>query len=147
MSTVIGTVAAGADAGARAIIRILVVDDDLDGADILSALLEAWGFEVSTCYDGLSAERLALEHRPQLVLLDVNMPRRDGYDTARALRAMPQLAGTRIVAMSGIGPEASYRARPKEARETPFDAFMIKPLIVPALREMLGVSEPRPRIG
>src|SRR5207248_9593107 len=69
--------------------RILVVDDNRDGADSLAHLLEILGHQVRRAYDGPQAVQAALEWRPELVLLDIGLPRPSGYVVARRRRAQP----------------------------------------------------------
>ena len=68
--------------------RILIVDDNRDGAQGLAMMLDLAGHEVRTATDGLEALDIAEEFRPQVVLLDISMPGIDGYETARRLRAL-----------------------------------------------------------
>jgi CheY-like chemotaxis protein len=120
--------------GASAGLRILVTDDNIDAADSLAALLEAGGHAVRTAYDGEQALRLAPEFAPELAFLDIGMPGMDGYQTARALRALPQLAGLRLVALTGWGARED-RAR---SREAGFDAHLLKPAAPEQLAAILA---------
>src|SRR5690606_15254940 len=69
--------------------RVLVVDDHRDSADSLAMLLKAMGHEVDRAYDGEQGIALACKLRPQLVLLDLGMPRVDGYAVCRRIRSAP----------------------------------------------------------
>jgi adenylate cyclase len=71
--------------------RILIADDSPASLDILRTRLVSQGYEVVTATDGQEAVDAALEHRPDLILLDVMMPRRDGFEVCRLLRADPAL--------------------------------------------------------
>jgi carbon storage regulator CsrA len=85
----------------------LVVDDDQIVRDLLGCLLRSEGFEVATASDGAAAlDYLACEPRPDVVLLDMLMPRCDGPATVRAIRGNPAHAGLKILAVSGSSPEA-----------------------------------------
>jgi len=75
-------------------------------------------------YDGLQALRMAVEFRPDVVLLDIGMPGLDGYEVARRLRALKRVKPLRIVAVTGWGLEAD-RAR---SREAGFDVHLVKPV-------------------
>ncbi len=115
-----GGSAAPAASGA---LDILVADDNVDAADSLAALLRAGGHIVRTVYDGEEALRIARACPPRLAFLDIGMPRMDGYATARAFRAAPELAAVRLVALTGWGAEED-RARSHEAG---FDHHLLKP--------------------
>lgn len=68
--------------------RVLVVDDNRDAADSMSQVLSMSGFEVETCYDGLTALAIAATARPDACVLDISMPGMTGYELARRLREM-----------------------------------------------------------
>jgi CheY-like chemotaxis protein len=94
--------------------RVLVVDDNEDAAESLAALLRLFGHEVHVALDGEQALEIASTMHPQVVLLDLGMPRMDGHEVARRMRAAPWGAAIRIVALSGFG-DGSDRARSLEA--------------------------------
>jgi two-component system OmpR family response regulator len=83
--------------------QILVVDDNRDGAQMLAMVLRYAGHEVSVAYDGHEALQLAREQRPRVILLDIGMPRMDGYTVARRLRDEPETKNSLIIAVSGYG--------------------------------------------
>ncbi len=114
--------------------RVLVVDDNADMAEMLAMNLEADGHEVATALSGPAAIDLAGDYRPDLVLLDLGMPGMDGYEVARRLRQMPELAGTPLVAVTGYGQEEDVR----HTREAGFDAHLVKPVDMGALRQVLA---------
>jgi CheY-like chemotaxis protein len=102
---------------------VLVIDDNVDLADGLSALLTLSGHEVSVAYDGTSGVAVARASLPQIVLCDLGLPGPDGYDVAKALRAEPALHDAFLVALSGYGrPED----RERSARAG-FDRHVTKP--------------------
>jgi two-component system OmpR family response regulator len=115
--------------------RLLVVDDNQNSALTLSWAMEMYGYEVRTCYDGLSALDVALEFEPQIVLLDLNMPLINGFEVCRQLRREPKLYGTRVVAQTGLG-DPETRQRTKDAG---FDLHLTKPVDLYALAELLKV--------
>ncbi|HZZ02664.1 PAS domain S-box protein, partial [Paraburkholderia sp.] len=94
-----------ADAAASEVLplRILLVDDNRDSADSLAMLLQLKGHEVRIAYDGPQALGVAPRLAPHLALIDLAMPKMDGYATLAALREMPALAGTVFAAMTGFG--------------------------------------------
>jgi len=86
--------------------RVLIVDDDLMMVDILAQLLEGAGHVVSTANDGHAALLAAQQIRPDVVLLDIDLPGMDGYELARRLRADPDVGAITIAALTGHGRRA-----------------------------------------
>jgi CheY-like chemotaxis protein len=103
--------------------RILVADDDLDGAETLAIVLRVAGHDVQIAHDGPSTLRIAADFQPDVVFLDVGMPGMDGFETARQLRQSVELDKTVLVALTGYGREED-RAR---AAQAGFDHFLVKP--------------------
>ncbi|MGO4476284.1 ATP-binding protein [Massilia sp. 2TAF26] len=124
-------VAAADEPGA---LRLLVVDDNRDAAETLSALLGIMGHTAPMAADGHQALRMIASLRPQVVFLDIGMPGMSGYDVAEAVRADPALDGVRLVALTGWGGEAD-RARSSAAG---FDAHLTKPATVAAIEAVLA---------
>lgn len=104
--------------------RILVVDDNPDITSGMQMLLEILGHQARVAHDGTTALRLAIEFRPDLVLLDLGLPQMDGFEVARELRKQPGGSAIQIIAVSGWGDEAS-RARSAAAG---FDQHWLKPI-------------------
>ncbi len=119
--------------------RILVVDDNVDAAVTVSALLKAWGHDVQTVYSGPSALDAVRNFRPEIILLDIGLPGMSGYDVAKNLRAEPSGQGVILAALTGYGQE-SDRERSWAAG---FDYHLTKPPD-PGLLESLLMS-PRSR--
>ena len=113
--------------------KILVVDDNRDSAMSLSLLLELDGHEVRRAYDGLEALEIADDFRPDITLLDIGMPKLDGYGAARELRRREWAKGALLVALTGWGQQEDKRL----AREAGFDHHMVKPVDPEALRQLL----------
>jgi signal transduction histidine kinase/ActR/RegA family two-component response regulator len=104
--------------------RVLVVDDNDDAATSLSLLLGSLGYETRTAGDGEAALRVAEDFRPDAMLLDIGLPRLNGYDVARALRARPWGKDVTLIAVTGWG-QAEDRQRTMAAG---FDEHMVKPV-------------------
>lgn len=120
-------------APARAL-RVLVADDNVDAAQSLRALLELGGHEVRVAHDGQEAVELAGPFRPELVFLDIGMPRMDGYQAARAIRALPGLEAVPLVAVTGWGAQDDRR----RSREAGFDEHLLKPAMPEQVQAMLA---------
>jgi two-component system, cell cycle response regulator len=104
--------------------RILVVEDNEDNITLIDYLLTAHGYTPLLARDGSEGVRLAIEHAPEVVLLDIRMPGMDGYEVAAALKAEPGLSGTRIVAVTAsamIGDREQIAA-------AGFDGYIDKPI-------------------
>ena len=114
--------------------RVLVIDDNVDAADTLAALVRTLGGEVETAYDGGAGLETAERFGPDVVLLDIGMPEMDGYEACRRLRAMPVGARAFIVAITGWG-QLHDRDR---AIASGFDAHLTKPADPRALAALLA---------
>lgn len=118
--------------------RVLVVDDNPDAVEMMQMLLEASGYETASAYDSWSALERAASFRPQAVLLDIGLPGASGYEVVRRLRALPECAQAKMIALTGYG-----QARDRElAMEAGFDFHLVKPVSVGAL---VGVLEEKRR--
>jgi PAS domain S-box-containing protein len=125
------SVASGAAAHRRS--RVLVVDDNRDSADTLAALLEAWGHDVRTLYDGPSAIAAVAEFQPKVVLLDIGLPKMNGYEVAAQLRKSANGRSLILVAFTGYGQDEDRR----RVREAGFDYHLVKPLEPAELEKIL----------
>ena len=105
-------------------LRILVVDDNRDAADSLGALLATRGNEVRVAYDGIRALEIGEEFQPEAVLLDIGLPKLDGYETARLIRAEGWGARVSLIALTGWGHEEARQL----SREAGFNAHLVKPV-------------------
>jgi PAS domain S-box-containing protein len=115
--------------------RVLVVDDNRDSADTLAALLEAWGHEVRTLYDGPSVLATVAEFRPNVILLDIGLPKMNGYEVAAQLRQSANDRSMILVAFTGYGQDEDRR----RVREAGFDYHLIKPLEPAELERILDL--------
>ena len=105
-------------------LRVLVVDDNRDSAETLSMLLELMGNEISVAYDGEQALAIANEIKPDVVLLDIGLPKMNGYEVARQIRNEPWGSNPILVAITGWG-----QTEDKDlSRESGFDHHLVKPV-------------------
>ena len=124
--------------------RVLIVDDNPDAAKMSAMLLRSWEHEVEVAHDGPDALEKAQAFQPHVILLDIGLPRMDGFAVARSLRQQPQFADVRIVAVTGYG-QAMDRHRSKEAG---FDEHLVKPVESSRLKALLaGFFPPRTEGG
>ena len=114
--------------------RILVVDDNRDVADSLGMLLRMMGNEVHTAHDGLEAVGAAAAFQPDVVLLDLGLPKLNGYEAARRIREQDGGTDMVLVAVTGWGQEEDRR----RSKEAGFDHHMTKPVEFAALQELLA---------
>jgi len=113
--------------------RLLIVDDLKDSADSLAMLLELMGHEVHTAYNGEDAVAAAVKYEPEVILLDIGMPKVNGYDTCRLLRQRLSGRHVFVIALTGWGQEDD-RAR---SREAGFDRHIVKPVEAENLSRLL----------
>lgn len=104
--------------------RILVVEDNLDSAEVLGIVLGAMGFEVQLAHDGPTGLRLAEQWGPTLVLSDIDLPGCDGFELAGTLRGLPELAQVPLVALTGRLHERDW----VRALDAGFTRYLTKPV-------------------
>ena len=121
--------------------RVLVVDDNLAAASTLSTVLRFFGNEVRTAHDGLEAVRLAAEFLPELILMDLGMPKLSGYEAAQRIRQQPWGRGIVLAALTGWG-QAEDRRRTQEAG---FDIHLTKPAEPRELLRLLAGLKREPK--
>jgi DNA-binding response OmpR family regulator len=119
--------------------RVLVVDDNIDNADSLAILLRLGGHDVCLAHDGHAALQIALEFRPEIVLLDIGLPGMDGYEVARRLRTQTSCEESILVAVTGYGRDED-RIRSADAG---FDHHLVKPINFDALRSVFSTAGSR----
>ena len=114
--------------------RILVVDDLAASAETLMTLLEMEGFDVRVASEGMAALKIAVDFRPDVVLLDIGLPGMNGFEVAHRLRTQPESREALLIALTGYG-EPESRSRSAQAG---FDFHMVKPADVNLLLSMLA---------
>jgi CheY-like chemotaxis protein len=118
--------------GAMAGLRVVIAEDNRDAADSMTALLELSGHEVHTAYDGEQALQLIEHLKPDIALLDISMPKVNGYAIARHL-AESKNDDVVLIAVTGWG-----RAKDRElAKGAGFAHYFVKPVNFPALEKLL----------
>jgi len=116
--------------------RVLVIDDHIDTGETLAAILEVGGHDVKSATNGKSGIRIATEFRPDVVLLDIDLPDQDGYRVADTLRTGAATKDTLIIAISGI-------ARVDELRRMGFDKHLSKPVDLDRLLKLIAAAPAR----
>lgn len=114
--------------------RVLIVDDNQDSATSLAMLLKITGNQTHTAYDGLAAVEKAAEVQPDLILLDIGLPKLNGYEVCRRIREQPGGKNVVIVALTGWGQEEDRQ----KSKDAGFDGHLVKPVDLVALAKMLG---------
>lgn len=112
--------------------KALVVDDHEDSARGLEMMLKSIGYETEVAMDGIDALRRAAVFQPDLFLLDINMPKLDGYDTCGVIRAQPWAGKVRLVAVTG----AAHDEVQQRSEKAGFDAYLLKPVDFADLRRI-----------
>jgi PAS domain S-box-containing protein len=133
------TSAPGDQRGVRKRRRVLVVDDSRDGAQSMAMMLELFGDEVRSAFDGLQAVTAAEEFRPEVILMDVGMPKMNGYDATRKIREAPWGKAMAIIALTGWGQDVD-RVR---SREAGCDGHLVKPVVLEDLEKLLAEIKSR----
>ncbi|MGH8563450.1 MAG: hybrid sensor histidine kinase/response regulator [Gammaproteobacteria bacterium] len=114
--------------------RILIVDDNQDGAESLAMLLQLGGHETHMAHDGLEAVEAAERFRPDAMLLDIGLPKLNGYEVCRRIRAQPWGKNMVLVAVTGWGQEEDRH----KSREAGFNIHIVKPVDPAALTKVLN---------
>ncbi|MBI3864986.1 MAG: PAS domain S-box protein [Planctomycetia bacterium] len=129
------TIAEEEHVGSDRTCRILVVDDLRDSADSMAKVLRTKGHDIRTAYDGLEAVQTGAAFQPHVVLLDIGLPKMNGYDVARRIRNEPWGGNVALVAMTGWGQEEDKR----RSLDAGFDHHLTKPVDAAALERLLAV--------
>ncbi|HLA10589.1 MAG TPA: PAS domain S-box protein [Pyrinomonadaceae bacterium] len=114
--------------------RILVVDDNRDSADSLAMLLEITGNKTYLAHDGVEAIEAVEKYRPEVVLLDIGLPKLSGHDVCRRVRQQTWGKDIVVIALTGWGQEEDRRM----SQEAGFDGHLVKPVNYDELLELLG---------
>jgi CheY-like chemotaxis protein len=118
--------------------RVLVVDDDRDGADTLGMVMGDLGNQVHVTYGGTQALDVATAFRPDIMLIDLVMPSIDGCWLVERFRSNPAFAQTRIVAITGYSDEEHKSS----AMKAGFDTVLVKPVTLPTIEAVLASIVP-----
>lgn len=114
-------------------LRIVIVEDNEDARDMLAAMLESWGDQVTTAGDGSAGLKRILAELPDVALVDIGLPGVDGYEIARAVRRELPPAQLALIAMTGYGQPEDRR----RALDAGFDTHLVKPVSLDTLRREL----------
>lgn len=122
--------------------KILLVEDDENLASVYKARLEAEGFDVRHCNDGEAALSDAMEYHPDLILLDVMMPKISGFDVLDILKNTPDVAGAKIVMLTALNQDADKQ----RAQDLGIDDYLVKSQVVitdviDRVKYHLGITE------
>jgi CheY-like chemotaxis protein len=117
--------------------RILVADDNAAAADTLAELLSLFGNEVQVVHDGQAALKTFSAWRPDVILLDIDMPGMDGYEVARRVREQTASGKVMLIALTGWGQEKDR----KLAREAGFNHHLLKPVDLQALQALMAAPQ------
>lgn len=125
--------------------KILLVEDDLNLRDIYSARFTAEGLEVATASDGEEALATAMREKPDLIVLDVMMPKISGFDVLDILRSTPETKDTKVIMMTALSQETDRQ----RGENLGANAYLVKSQVtledvVRAVKEALGSTEPAP---
>ena len=119
---------------------VLVVDDNVDAAELLAMGLTGAGHRVEIAHDGPSALECARDLKPEVAILDIGLPVMDGYELARSLLEMPELATCRLIAVTGYGLPADR----ERSREAGFARHLVKPVSVERVLEEIDAADEPP---
>jgi CheY-like chemotaxis protein len=116
--------------------RVLIVDDNEDSSELLSALVQRLGHQTEVAYEGTRALQLAEEFAPHIVFLDIGLPGMNGFEVARRMRQLPACASIPIIAVTGYTRESDRQ----EAASAGFTEHFAKPIALERLRGVLDAA-------
>jgi signal transduction histidine kinase len=128
--------ASQAHADSAAPLKVLIADDNVDAADTLGALMEVMGHQVRSVHDGESAVTAAAQFAPHIVILDIGMPRLNGYEACRRIRAQHHEHRPLMVALTGWGQEQDIA----QSQAAGFDRHLVKPIEAAALEQLFDAQ-------
>ncbi len=114
-------------------LRVLIVDDNEDAADLIAVALATSGYETATAHDGATALEMAAWFQPHVAVLDIGLPLMDGCEVARRIREIPDLTSLRLVAVTGYGQDSDLH----RSRAAGFDAHLLKPIELAELHDAI----------
>jgi len=118
---------------------ILVVDDDPDLVETVAMMLESKGCEVGMAYDGIEGEESIKQRRPDLVILDIMMPRKDGYVLCAEMKANPETQDIPVVLLTAVGEAVpTTRYTHADGMSTEADDYIPKPIDTEGLWEVVS---------
>jgi len=123
--------------------RVLIVEDQTDGAEMLATLLGYWGHRVEVVPDGVRALETVEANPPEVILMDLGLPRMDGYEVARRIRARHGDGSPVLIALTGYGQEEARR----RSSEAGFDLHLVKPVNPDELSRLLADLDSDGRLG
>jgi CheY-like chemotaxis protein len=126
------------DAGGGSAQRVLLIEDNEDGREMMAMMLESQRYQVTTAIDGDDGLRKAAAAPPDIALVDIGLPGIDGYEVARRLRADPAMRGVRLIALTGYGQDSDQQ----RALAAGFDAHLVKPVEFASLMALLESGAP-----
>lgn len=118
-------------------LRVLVVDDNEDAADMLAQALALKGHHIRVAHDGPSALRVAEDFQPAVAFLDIGLPVMDGYELARRLRTLHGMAQLRMIAVTGYAQDGDRH----RSRAAGFETHLVKPVNLDTLETLLTVGK------
>jgi two-component system CheB/CheR fusion protein len=116
--------------------KILVVDDNVDAADTLGVLLEQSGHEVRVLYYGLDAVKTAMTFRPDVVLVDLDLPDITGHEVLMRLKESAPTRGCMAIALTGYGAHGDLQ----KSKDAGFDHHVVKPVEIGKLQQLLATA-------
>jgi CheY-like chemotaxis protein len=119
--------------GPKSLLRILIVDDNRDSADSLSEMLKMMGSDTRTAYDGQQGVDMAGEYRPDVILLDIGLPKLNGYEACRLIRDQPNGKSVVLIALTGWGQDEARHS----SGEAGFDHHLVKTVHPQALMKVI----------
>jgi len=121
-------------------LRVLIVEDNLDAAEMLDLLITKMGHVTRVAHDGFSAVDVATEFAPEVVIMDIGLPLMNGYAVVKTLRERQQFANVHFAAVTGWGQDEDRR----RAQDAGFDSHFTKPLAPATLEALLASLSHRP---